>query len=129
VSRYLLDTHALVWAVADPARLSRRARRAIGDDGNDLAVSAASAWEISTKHRLGKLPGAEPLLESWDEILEALRAESLPIGHRVALRAGSYVATHRDPFDRLVAAEAELAGIALITADPAFAAFPVRVLW
>jgi PIN domain nuclease of toxin-antitoxin system len=129
VSRYLLDAHALVWAVADPARLGRRARCAIGDDGNDLAVSAASAWEISTKYRLGNLPGAEPLLEAWDEIPEALRAESLPIGHRVALRAASYAAPHRDRIDRLVAAEAELAGIALITADPAFAAFPVRVVW
>lgn len=129
MTAFLLDTHALLWAVAAPSRLSRRALRIIRDDTNDLLVSAASAWEISTKYRLGRLPGAEPLLDGWDETLAVLHARSVPIAHRVALRGGSYASSLRDPFDRLLAAEAELSGVGLITPDPVFAEFPVRVIW
>ncbi len=129
MTRYLLDTHTLLWAVAAPSRLSRVAARVISDDTNELLVSAASALEISTKHRLGRLPGAERLLEGWDDALGMLKAQAVPITHRVALRGGAYASAHRDPFDRLLAAEAELSGVGLITTDSVFADFPVRVIW
>lgn len=129
MSRYLLDTHALLWAIATPTRLSRTARRLITNERNELLVSAVSAWEISTKDRIGKLPGAASLLVTWEDALAELRAVSVPISHRVALRAGAHPAAHRDPFDRLLAAEAEISGCELITADPAFAEFGVRTAW
>lgn len=129
MSRYLLDTHVFVWAAGVPERLSRRVTELVRDESNELLVSAATAWEISTKHRLGKLPGAEALLDAWDDALATLRATSIPVRHAVALRAGAYASSHRDPFDRLLAAEAELSGVGFVTADPAFADFPVRVVW
>lgn len=129
MSRLLLDTHALLWAVAAPDRLSAPVRQHLLDPSTDLLVSAASAWEIATKHRLGKLPDAAVLLDGWDDALVQLRADPLPITHGDALRAGRYGTTHRDPFDRLLAAQAEHRGARLVTADAAFAAFPVTVLW
>ena len=129
MSRYLLDTHVLIWAVAAPARLSKRAARTMRDETNGLLVSATSAWEIATKCRLGKLPQAEQLLDGWDDALRKLKAEPLAIGHAEARRAGLYPIAHRDPFDRLLAAQAELADIGLITADTAFSDFPVRTVW
>lgn len=92
-------------------------------------VSAASAWEIATKHRLGKLPDAAVLLDGWDDALTQLRADPLPITHADARRAGRYDVAHRDPFDRLLAAQAEHSGARLVTADAAFAMFPVTGLW
>lgn len=127
--RLLLDTHVLLWAVGDPDRLTTKARQLIIDESTELVVCAGSAWEIATKHRIGKLPGAELLLDSWDDTLRRLRAEPAPIEHAHALRAGRYGAAHRDPFDRLLAAYADLAAIPLITADPAFSAFPIATIW
>jgi PIN domain nuclease of toxin-antitoxin system len=74
------------------------------------------------------MPGAAPLLAEWDDVLGVLKARAVPIAHHVALRGGSY-APHRDPFDRLLAAEAELSGVGLITADRVFTHFPVEVIW
>ncbi len=127
--RLLLDTHVLIWAVGDPGRLSATARHLIEEESNQLVVSASSAWEIATKHRSGKLPGAERLLGNWGDALRRLRAEPEPIDHVHALRAGRYEAAHRDPFDRLLAAHAELAAIPLLTIDAAFAAFPITTIW
>jgi PIN domain nuclease of toxin-antitoxin system len=124
-----LDTHALIWALGDPDRLSTRARELIEDGANELVVSAGSAWEIATKHRIGKLPGVDRLLGAWDDALRRLRAEAAPIDHGQALRAGAYDVAHRDPFDRLLAAHAELAAIPLVTVDTAFADFPVTTIW
>ena len=129
MSRYLLDTHVLIWAVSAPSRLSKRAARTMRDEANELLVSAASAWEIATKYRLGKLPQGEQLLDGWDDALRKLKAEPLAIDHAEARRAGLYAMAHRDPFDRLLAAQAELAGVGLITTDAAFADFPVRTIW
>jgi len=127
--RVLLDTHVLIWAVTSPARLSLRARELVGDASNELVVSAGSAWEIATKHRIGKLPGAELLLARWDDTLRRLRAEPESLEHAHTLRAGAYDAAHRDPFDRLLAAHAELASLPLVTIDKAFADFPVTTIW
>jgi PIN domain nuclease of toxin-antitoxin system len=129
VSKVLLDTHVLIWAIAAPERLSRRARAVMAEEAAVLLVSAASAWEIATKFRLGKLPHAEALLDTWDDALDRLKADPLPIDAAHARRAGLYAAAHRDPFDRLLAAQAELIGVPLVTTDGAFIDFPINTIW
>ncbi len=126
---FLLDTHVLLWAFAEPNRLSPTAAEHLLTDANELLVSAASAWEIATKFRIGQLPHVGALLDQWDEALRRLRATPLPIDAAHALRAGLYQAGHRDPFDRVLAAQAELVGCPLLTTDPAFHEFPITTIW
>jgi PIN domain nuclease of toxin-antitoxin system len=118
--RLLLDTHVLLWAWRDPARLSTTARELIEDASVELLVSAASAWEIATKHRLGKLPDASPIVLSYTRNLDRLGAHELPISSRHALAAGDLGWEHRDPFDRMLAAQSILDGLPLVTSDAAF---------
>ncbi|KEF42136.1 MAG: twitching motility protein PilT [Cyanobium sp. CACIAM 14] len=125
----LLDTHALLWWLAEPEKLSRRARSAIHDPAADIFVSAASGWELATKSRLGKLPGAEALLRDLPSLLHQQGFRPLPVQLHHGIHAGSYTQPHRDPFDRLLAAQAELEGLQLVSVDPALAAFPCRLLW
>jgi PIN domain nuclease of toxin-antitoxin system len=120
VTALLLDTHALVWAIAAPDRLGRRARAAIEHPRSDLVVSAASAWELATKVRLGRFPEAEPIVAQFDECVERLRARHLPITSRHAMRSGGLRWDHRDPFDRMLAAQALLEHATLVTTDAAF---------
>ena len=122
--RLLLDTHVLLWAWRDPARLSTTARELIEDAGVELLVSAASAWEISTKSRLGKLPDGEAIVLSYPQNLHRLRAHEVSITSRHALAAGGLRWAHRDPFDRILAAQGILEGLPLVTSDAAFATFP-----
>jgi len=125
----LLDTHALLWWLADPDRLSPAAHGAIEDPGNRVHVSAASGWEIATKVRLGKLPAANELLGELPEVLAGQGFQLLPITLPHGLHAGGYNLAHRDPFDRLLAAQAELSDLTLVSLDPALQAFPCRLLW
>lgn len=127
--RLLLDTHALLWWFTDDDRLSAAAKSAIADEGNEVFVSAASAWEVATKQRLGKLKGVPQVAERFAELVDADGFTHLPITHRHSLRAGSYTHEHRDPFDRVLAAQAELDVLVLVTRDPALSGFPVRALW
>jgi|SRR5215470_9920807 len=128
--RLLLDTHTLVWALTDPDRLSVHAATLIRDVGNLVLVSAASAWEIATKHRLGRLPGAGPLIAGYAMHLDILRAEELPIRSAHALKAGAFGIEHRDPFDRILAAQAILEAARLVTNDHAFLRFPdLDIVW
>lgn len=128
--RLLLDTHALLGALAEPRRLSSQAAALIRAPANAVFVSAASAWEIATKHRLGRMPHAGPILAAFAEHLAMLRAEELPVRSIHALLAGSLKVNHRDPFDRMLAAQALIEGIPLLTDDPAFALFPdVQTVW
>lgn len=128
--RLLLDTHALLWALAEPRHLSRSAAGALRDPSNAVYVSAASAWEIATKQRLGRLPGAGPIVAAYHGHLVTLRADELAITATHALRAGGLLVDHRDPFDRLLAAQALVEGLTLVSADAVFAAFPnLTVLW
>lgn len=117
---YLLDTHALLWALTEPARLGQRAREVIADPESRLVVSAASAWEIATKHRLGKLPQADVLLGAFSKHLDRLGVTRLPVTEDHALLAGRLEWEHRDPFDRMLAAQTMLESLALITGDPSF---------
>ena len=125
----LLDTHTLLWAVLMPEYLSRRASLAISDEANSVLVSAASAWEIATKVRLGKLPGAAALerrfLDAMDDAGYALLSIDVP----TALRAGRLTGDHRDPFDRMIAAHALALDILVISADPLLDSFGLRRIW
>jgi len=119
-SAVLLDTHVLLWALAEPGKLSQNARSVLADRRIDLWVSAASAWEIATKHRIGKLPGAGRLVRDYERNLDRLGAQPLPITAAHALSAGNLDWHHRDPFDRVLAAQAQLEQLPLMTADPVF---------
>ncbi|WP_024325946.1 type II toxin-antitoxin system VapC family toxin [Thioalkalivibrio sp. AKL19] len=127
--RTLLDTHALLWWFTDDARLSTNARAVIGDEQNTILVSAASAWEIATKHRLGKLEIGGEILHRFDELVTADGFTHMAVSYRHAIHSGAYMVDHRDPFDRMLAAQAELEGVPLVTVDPTLHAFPIRCLW
>jgi len=127
--RVLLDTHALLWWFTDDARLSRAARQVIADEANAILVSAASAWEISTKHRLGKLNEAADAVNRFDELVAADGFDHLPITHFHSLKAGDYPVEHRDPFDRMLAAQSALERVPLVTCDPAFELFGTETIW
>lgn len=124
----LLDTATLIWAVSSPDRLSTTARDAL-DGGGELVVSAASAWEVATKHRIGRLAGVDELIIHWERELERFGLGHLDIRHHHALRAGSIDVAHSDPFDRIIAAQAELDDLTLVASDRTFDLFPVRRLW
>ena len=127
--RLLLDTHALLWWQTDDPRLSPAARSSVLDESNEILVSAASAWEIATKVRLGKLPGLEDAATRFVDLCDADGFASLPMTHRHALRAGGFAAAHRDPFDRMLAAQCELEDLTLVTCDGDFAVFGTKTLW
>ncbi len=127
--KLLLDTHAFLWRAVGSPRLSANANAAIDDRDNEVLVSAASAWEVSTKSRLGKLPGGEAIILRFEATIADLRATQLPITVGHALLAGSFPTDHRDPFDRMLAAQGGIEGAVLVTSDPAFSHFPVSTLW
>ena len=116
----LLDTHAYVWALTDPDRLSGRARTAIEAPSNAVLVSAATAWEMAIKHRAGKWPEAEILLAQHNELTSRLGAQALDISAADAIRAGRLDWDHADPFDRMLAAQSLRHEAALVTRDAAF---------
>lgn len=127
---YLLDTHTLLWAISEPARLGPLAIEIIEDRRNRLLVSAASAWEINTKARIGKLPGADAWLSTLDRQVDRLQASVLPISWEHATLSGRLDWPHRDPFDRMLAAQSLLESLTLLTADKAFQELPgLRTCW
>ncbi len=119
----LLDTHALAWWWANDPLLSGGARARIAHPASRVLVSAASAWEIGIKHAAGRWPEAPRMLDRWDALLAADRFEPLPINATHAMRAACLAWAHKDPFDRVLAAQAMLEGARLITADPALLAY------
>lgn len=127
--RILADTLALLWWFTDDPRLSGQARALIADEGNEILVSAASAWEIATKQRLGKLDQVPEATQRFAELVKADGFLHLPVNELHALRAGGYRLEHRDPFDRMLAAQAEIEALPLLTRDPAFRLFGTRTLW
>ena len=126
---FLLDTNALLWAQVQPARLSEAAARLIADRSNTVLVSAASAWEIATKVRIGKLPHAEHFENRFLHYIAQAGYVLLPIDAEVALRAGRLVGEHRDPFDRMIAAHALQRDIEVISSDPELDSFGIRRIW
>lgn len=127
--RFLLDTHALLWWLTDDPKLSARAREIIANETNTILVSAASAWEIATKYRIGKLAVAADAVTRFNELIEADGFEHLPVTYLHALKAAGYTADRRDPFDRMLAAQSALESAPLISCDPAFEVFATHVLW
>lgn len=127
--RYLLDTVGLVCAGLDPERLAPEVATALADRNNEVFASTASAWEIATKVRIGKLAMAKPFVDDWAGRCEHLGFVDLAISATHATRGGSYGVDHRDPFDRLICAQGELDGLTIVTNDPAFVLFPVTTFW
>jgi PIN domain nuclease of toxin-antitoxin system len=126
--RLLLDTHALLWWWTNDRQLSAGARAATADERNTVLASAASAWEISTKAKLGKLAIAATALKQFASLIETDGFEHLPITWQHSLQAGAYPQEHRDPFDRMLGAQSALEQARLVTCDGAFAAFNTDVL-
>ena len=127
--RALLDTHAFLWWIADSGRLSGTARGVIADESNDIEVSAASAWEIATKFRLGKLPGGEAVAADIAGRIAAQGFKELAIGVADAERAGRLPGPHRDPFDRMLIAQALARDLAVVSIDAVFDRYGVNRLW
>ena len=125
----LLDTHALIWWWTDDPRLTPPARAAIADPARVAHVSAASAWELATKHRLGKWPEAGVVLDQFDDLLRRSRFAALPITPAEARTAGALDWAHRDPFDRMLLAQAAALGLALVSGDAAFSGRGIVRIW
>jgi PIN domain nuclease of toxin-antitoxin system len=125
----LLDTHAFLWWLAGDAALSTPACAAIEDTANTIFVSAASAWEITTKFRIGKLPGAASIVADLTGVLATQGFVRLPISFAHAQAAGALPGPHRDPFDRMLMAQAMLDDITLLSNEQRFDAYGVRRLW
>ena len=127
--RLLLDTHAFLWWLAGNTRLSMSARRAVEDPDNDVIVSAASAWEIATKHRIGKLSEAAVVAQDVAGAIASQGFEELPITVEDAERAGGLPGPHGDPFDRMLIAQAVARGLVLVSIDRVFDKYGVRRIW
>jgi PIN domain nuclease of toxin-antitoxin system len=127
--RLLLDTHALLWWLDGDERLSMPAREAIADARAIVFVRAASAWEIATKVRIGKLPGAIEVAERFSSILADQSFKPLAIGIDHARRAGLMPGEHRDPFDRMLIAQAQIEALCLVSNEKCFDSFGIKRLW
>ncbi len=127
--RLLLDTHALLWWLAGDTRLPVTVREVIADAGNDVYVSAASAWEVTTKHRLGKLPTAGPLAVDFSREILRQGFAALPISLEHAQVAGALSGAHRDPFDRMLIAQAREEKMAIVSNEEIFDDFGVVRIW
>lgn len=114
---YLLDTHALLFFWGEPSRLSERALSILREPSNEVFVSAASAWEVATKTRIGKLPHGQRIVQEFNHRLAEDRFFYLSISGAHALCAGGLLSTHRDPFDRMLAAQSQLENLFLISGD------------
>jgi PIN domain nuclease of toxin-antitoxin system len=121
----ILDTHALIWALEDSPRLSPEARRAIEDTGNVVLASAASAWEISIKKALGRLQAPDDLANAIDDAGFLKRVITFDDVDRVA----RLPAHHRDPFDRMLVAQALEEGAPIMSCDPLIARYQVQIVW
>lgn len=126
--RLLFDTHAWLWMVADPDRLSREAGELLEDAANELYLSAASSWEIAIKVGIGRLRLPERPAKYVPMQIERTGVMPLPIAHGHALRVASLPPHHRDPFDRLLVAQAQLEELAILTADPRFESYDVELV-
>lgn len=129
--RYLLDTHTLAWAVGDPGLLSPKAHALLSDPENELLVSPASIWEMSLKHHTGRWPEVAPFLDEkcYAQFSRRLGAQELAIRIPHARLAGQFRVDYKDPFDRLLAAQAILEGVPLISKDLALEQFPIVRAW
>ena len=127
--RLLLDTHALLWALDNNRRLSAAARAALADPANALLISSVSAFEITTKYRLGKLPEFASVADGFPAILAGLDHTPLPVGIEHAAHAGALDHPHKDPFDRLLIAQARIERVPIVSNETLFDGFGVERIW
>lgn len=127
--RFLLDTHTLVWWVTDDPQLSSDALEILRGREHEILVSAATAWEISTKYRLGKLRAVESFVTDMTGWIREEGFAELPVDLRHGEKAGSWPQEHRDPFDRMLAAQSALEDVPLVTRDAAFTQFGIQTVW
>jgi PIN domain nuclease of toxin-antitoxin system len=125
----LLDTHALLWWLSDDPALTKHARKIIAETRNVVFVSAASAWEIATKVRLGKLPSAADLAGDFTGHLEREGFQILAISAEHAIRAGLLPGRHKDPFDRMLIAQAQAENMPVVSNEAVFDTYGLRRLW
>ena len=124
----MLDTHVLLWWATDDASLPQRARKRVAES-QQIFVSAASAWEMAIKESLGRLPTAFDLLNDFEGTLALRGFEVLPISAAHGIRAGFLPGPHKDPFDRMLIAQAQAENLAIVSSDEVFDAYGVRRLW
>ena len=127
--RLLLDTAVFIWLVEGDARLSGLAQELIVEPSNEVYLSAASAWEIAIKYGIGRLTLRVPPDEYVADQRRLHRIESLPVGEEAVLQVHKLPDIHRDPFDRVIIAQAIIEGLAVVTPDPLIKEYPVRVEW
>ncbi|HEU4631047.1 MAG TPA: type II toxin-antitoxin system VapC family toxin [Gemmatimonadaceae bacterium] len=127
--RLLLDTHALLWWLAGERRLSRRARSTIEDESNTVYVSAASAWEVATKHRIGRLPDVAGLASEFAREVAQQGFVGLDITLDHGQRAGNLPGPHRDPFDRMLIAQAQAENLWLVSNEAIFDRYGITRIW
>ncbi len=127
--RYLLDTHGLIWWWEGSDKLPERVYTLLADPANRIYVSAVTAWEIATKVRADKLPSMSRYMTGYDAEVAASGFLALEVRSDHGLKGGLLNGDHRDPFDRLLAAQALIEGLIVITRDPSFAQFGCEVLW
>ena len=127
--RLLLDTHAVIWALAGGANLPADVRQAVGDSDAHIVVSAVTAFEVATKVAIGKLPSARELALNFEREIGGLDCILLPITVPHAVRAGGLPLLHRDPFDRLLIAQAQIERLTLVSNEPLFDRYGVDRLW
>ena len=127
MKRYLIDTHVWLWMQSDPDRLCDETRAIVQDVRTGILFSAASAWEIAIKYRLGKLPLPEPPASYVPDRMRRSGTSPLPVDHAHTLRTADLPDHHRDPFDRILVAQAQLLDLTIITADDQFSAYDVAV--
>lgn len=127
--RALLDTHTVLWWLSDDPALTRAARKIIAETKNTLIVSAASAWEIATKFRLGKLPTAGNLMSDFCGQIEREGFQFLAISAEHAIRAGLMPGAHKDPFDRMLIAQCQAENLPIIGSERVFEVYGVTRLW
>jgi PIN domain nuclease of toxin-antitoxin system len=125
----LVDTHVVIWALNDDANLSPHARSVLANEAIQMYVSSVSAWEIGTKYRSGKLPGVAQLMSDFAGKLRADGYLFLSVSVDHSLLASSFTMKHKDPFDRLIVAQAMIEKIPLLSADRTLEAFPVERVW
>jgi PIN domain nuclease of toxin-antitoxin system len=129
MKRFLIDTHCWLWAMGAPEKLNAASAEMIANEENAVVFSAVNAWEIAIKVRLGKLELPAPPSEYVVSCIEEEAMKSMPVYVQHALRVAELPLHHRDPFDRLLVAQAQIEGLALMTADQKIAAYDVEILW
>jgi PIN domain nuclease of toxin-antitoxin system len=127
--RVLLDTHALLWWATDDSSLPERSRKRISESYNGVVVSAVSAWEIATKMRLGRLPSATDIVSDFEGFLQRQNFEGLPISLAHGIRAGLLPGHHKDPFDRMLIAQAQAENLPIISNDSVLDQYGIRRIW